>query len=386
MKPLNILVIGCDWRNLFETDLSGLLKKMDRYLMNTDINNFFFFSWADAEYAKQNGERFFSVHKKTAGKKFRPWYDFLSVFSVPRALKKHPFRPDMILVYDLGFLPAAKIVQKQFGGKIVLCLINMPKDLARTRKFAFAKSLYAKIGEVFFIRLADVVYTLNASMKRYIESLGTASEKIKVFSCDTIRRDLAFIERCVRGKTRAKHGIGADKKIILSIGRLEAEKDFPRLFEILSRLDESYVLIVLGEGSLLSEFRGRVEELGISKRVIFAGNIAREELWNYYADADVFMLLSKSEALGLVFWEAMYMGVPVIGSTALGIAESIGGDALRGFLIGEKDDIMSIVGKIEQCVRGGETITQMSKRAREYVDTQMKNNLSINDIIEVNRE
>jgi glycosyltransferase involved in cell wall biosynthesis len=363
--PLNILVINCDWRNLFETDFDGLLKKMDRYLMHTELNNFFFFFWSgDEGYEKRSGERFFCVHKKTVWKKFRPMFDLLSVFAVPRALKKHPFRPDIILVYDLGFLPAAKAVQKRFGGKIVLCLINMPEELAKTRKFALIKTWYSRLGEKRFIHSADVVYTLNHSMKRYIESLNVPSEKIKIFSCDTIRRDLPFIEKSVRGKVRSQYNISADKKIILSIGRLEAEKDFPRLFEILSHLDERYVLMILGGGSLLPEFQSRVKELGVENRVIFAGMVERKDLWNYYRDADVFILLSKSEALGLVFWEAMYMGVPVIGSTAPGIAESIGADGDRGFLVGEKDDIITITEKINRCVEGGEKIDQMKKRAQ----------------------
>jgi len=380
-QPLNIVVINCDWRNLFETDFDGLLKKMDRYLMNTDLNNFFFFSWADESYEKQKGERFFFVHKKTIWKKFRPFFDFFSILVIPRALEKHPFHPDIILVYDLGFLPAAKVVQKRFGGKIVLCLINMPEELAKTRKLALIKQWYSRLGEKRFIHLADIVYTLNNSMKRYIESLHVSTEKIKIFSCDTIRRDLPFIEKSIRGKVRSQYGIPPDKKIILSIGRLEAEKDFPRLFEILSHLEDRYMLMILGGGSLLSDFQSQIKEMGIEKRVIFAGLVEREDLWNYYLDADVFMLLSKSEALGLVFWEAMYMGVPVIGSMAPGIAESIGSDGDRGFLIGEKDDIISITEKINRCVEGGEKIEQMKKQAREYVETQMKNNLSINDIL-----
>ena len=380
-KPLNILVINCDWRNLYETDFEGLLKKMDRYLMNTDTNNFFFFSWADLNYEKSNGERFFSVHKKTIWKKFRPLFDFFSLFAIPNALKKNPFHPDIILVHDLGFLPAAKKVQKQFGGKIVLCLINMPEALALTRKFARIKQWYSLLGEKYFIHDADIVYTLNNSMKKYTESLGVESSKIKIFSCDTIRRDFQFIENSVKGKVREQYSITPDKKIILSIGRLEAEKDFPRLFHILSHLNEKFILIILGEGSLLSDFRSMVKEMGLEKRVIFAGLVARENLWNYYLDADVFILLSKSEALGLVFWEAMYMGVPCIGSMAPGIAETIGSDGERGFLVKEKEEMVSISEKINQCVTSNEMIAEMKKRARDYVEVQMKNNLSINDLL-----
>ena len=180
---------------------------------------------------------------------------------------------------------------------------------------------------------------------------------------------------------REQYSITPDKKIILSIGRLEAEKDFPRLFHILSHLNEKFILIILGEGSLLSDFRSMVKEMGLEKRVIFAGLVARENLWNYYLDADVFILLSKSEALGLVFWEAMYMGVPCIGSMAPGIAETIGSDGERGFLVKEKEEMVSISEKINQCVTSNEMIAEMKKRARDYVEVQMKNNLSINDLL-----
>ena len=217
-------------------------------------------------------------------------------------------------------------------------------------------------------------------MKKYTESLGVESSKIKIFSCDTIRRDFQFIENSVKGKVREQYSITPDKKIILSIGRLEAEKDFPRLFHILSHLNEKFILIILGEGSLLSDFRSMVKEMGLEKRVIFAGLVARENLWNYYLDADVFILLSKSEALGLVFWEAMYMGVPCIGSMAPGIAETIGSDGERGFLVKEKEEMVSISEKINQCVTSNEMIAEMKKRARDYVEVQMKNNLSINDL------
>ena len=218
-------------------------------------------------------------------------------------------------------------------------------------------------------------------MKKYTESLGVESSKIKIFSCDTIRRDFQFIENSVKGKVREQYSITPDKKIILSIGRLEAEKDFPRLFHILSHLNEKFILIILGEGSLLSDFRSMVKEMGLEKRVIFAGLVARENLWNYYLDADVFILLSKSEALGLVFWEAMYMGVPCIGSMAPGIAETIGSDGERGFLVKEKEEMVSISEKINQCVTSNEMIAEMKKRARDYVEVQMKNNLSINDLL-----
>ena len=78
-----------------------------------------------------------------------------------------------------------------------------------------------------------------------------------------------------------------------------------------------------------------------------------QTLWNYFYDADIFMLLSQSEGLGLVFWEAMYARVPVIGSMASGILETIGADGFAGFLIKDQEDTSAVSAKIDGMYRAG---------------------------------
>ncbi len=382
-KSLNILFISCDWRNIFETDFEEVYKKLERDRLNPNFNKFFFFSWANKGYYKKRDERFSSIHVKTRWHFFRPIFDFMSIFIVPCKVFKYGFKPDIILVYDFGFLPAAKIIKMIFGGKIVLCLTNMPEICSKTRNFGGIKFLYSFIIERLFRGFIDQAYTINETMKKYMEILGIKKEKIIIFASDTIKRDMIHINNSRKGVIRKKYGLSTNQKIIMSVGRLEAEKDFPRLFNIFSKLDKNYFLIILGQGSLRGPLEKLAIDLDIKNRVIFSGFIERNEIWNYYKDADLFMLLSKAEALGLVFWEAMYMGVPVIGSTAVGIMESIVKNGERGFLVEDEEKIDSIIKKIIFCVSDSDEKKKMLDGAKSYVVSQIENHTNINDVLKI---
>ena len=132
---------------------------------------------------------------------------------------------------------------------------------------------------------------------------------------------------------RNLYNIDNSRKIILSVGRLENEKNYEKLIGVFSKLKNSnLILIIVGSGSLEQELKKLTNNLNISNRVIFAGHVSRQDIWNYYLDADLFILLSKSEGLGLVFHEAMYMNVLVVGSKIEGIIDSIGINEENGFI------------------------------------------------------
>lgn len=379
-QSLNLLVINCDWRNIFETGFDELYKKLERDRLNPEFNNFLFLSWSNENYYKKRGERFSSAHIKTRWHFFRPIFDFLSVFLIPYRVFKYHFKPDVIIVYDFGFLPTAKIIKIFFGGRIILCLTNMPELTSKTRNFGRIKSFYSFLIERLFGSFIDKAYTLNDTMRIYLERLGIRRDRIVIFASNTINRDLSHVHNSQKGVVRSKYNLPVDKKIILSVGRLEAEKNFSQLLNIFSKLNKDYVLIILGQGSLKDSLEKQAQELNIKDRVIFQGFVEREDIWNYYNDADVFILLSKAEALGLVFWEAMYMGVPVIGSRVGGIQETIGSEGLRGFFWEEKDGIKEMEDKISRCLSETEELKNMKKRARLYVEEKIKNNITINDI------
>lgn len=52
-KKLNILMIGFDWRNIFEHDYNQLIEKLERDCLNPEFNNFFIFDWSTKTYYKK---------------------------------------------------------------------------------------------------------------------------------------------------------------------------------------------------------------------------------------------------------------------------------------------------------------------------------------------
>ena len=55
-----------------------------------------------------------------------------------------------------------------------------------------------------------------------------------------------------------------------------------------------------------------VNDMGMNELVILTGELSDEELNRWYAESDIFALFSHYEAFGLVFFEAMAYGLPLL--------------------------------------------------------------------------
>lgn len=101
--------------------------------------------------------------------------------------------------------------------------------------------------------------------------------------------------------------------VILSLGRLAAEKNVTESLDLLATVrDESWQLVVAGDGPQAGTLRGQVERLGLSARVRFVGAVDPAQVPDYFRLADVFVSASRSETQGLTFLEALASGVPVL--------------------------------------------------------------------------
>jgi glycosyltransferase involved in cell wall biosynthesis len=171
---------------------------------------------------------------------------------------------------------------------------------------------------------------------------------------------------------RAKFSIPADHTILLCSARFHGEKGIDILLDAFSRLSNTkHTLVLAGTGPLEPELRMQAGRLGIRERVIFAGHLDRSDMWSAFKSADAFILLSKAEALGLVFWEAMYVDLPVIGSRADGIEETIGKGEERGYLWEPGDGIEALEERINHCIRRDEKTKERMAHARKYVEEKL---------------
>lgn len=119
----------------------------------------------------------------------------------------------------------------------------------------------------------------------------------------------------VRSELRKELGL-EDKFVIGHIGRFCFQKNHDFLIDIFDevcRKREDAVLMLIGEGELENEVRGKVHRLGLDDRVLFLGKKA--DAYRYYQAMDVFLLPSRYEGLPVVGVEAQAAGLVTIYST-----------------------------------------------------------------------
>jgi len=93
---------------------------------------------------------------------------------------------------------------------------------------------------------------------------------------------------------------------------------------LLKERHQAVNLTIVGDGPFKPRLKAMVQKYGLADSVRFCSNLSREELNRQYQEADVFALLSSSEAYGIVVAEALGMGIPCIVAKAAALEEFVG--------------------------------------------------------------
>lgn len=136
-----------------------------------------------------------------------------------------------------------------------------------------------------------------------------------------------FLEKCVVEPIRLdterypKWATQADKKItppgedllLLCVGRLTYYKDFGTVIRAVENISSARLHIV-GEGYQKAAWVSLADQLGVSDRVTFLGEVSDEELWEEYQRCDLVCLpsIERTEAFGIVILEAALFSKPVV--------------------------------------------------------------------------
>ena len=121
-----------------------------------------------------------------------------------------------------------------------------------------------------------------------------------------------------------------DLKTILHVGNLFEYKGSQYLIEVLPKLRPDIVVEIVGRGPLRPYLENRARELKVSDRVRFIDRLPRHELMQRFADADVFVLLSRYEAYSMVVAEALTAGTRCIVSKTSALSEWVDNETCYG--------------------------------------------------------
>jgi glycosyltransferase involved in cell wall biosynthesis len=155
---------------------------------------------------------------------------------------------------------------------------------------------------------------------------------------------------------------------ILSIGRLTFNKGFDILLKavaIVKHRGIPFQLRIAGSGPERPRLEALIRELDLSADVVLLGAIGEEECLAEAQSADLFVLASHKEPLGVVYLEAMAAEVATIGTAAGGVVEIIT-DQVNGLLV-PPDQVEALAEAITRLLTDDRLRQQLAKAGRQTV-------------------
>lgn len=202
----------------------------------------------------------------------------------------------------------------------------------------------------------------------YINSLSVPSDKIIriINGVDTE----SFIPTRDKKTTRVNLGIDPESFVVGFIGRLDPVKDLVTLvksfaqFSSLSNLKTC--LYIVGKGDEQHLLQNLCNELGISSKVIFAGE--RSDIATVLQCFDLFALTSIAEGIPMAILESMATGLPVVATAVGGVGEVVT-HGITGHLAPAKD-VDAIASAFLHYANDSELLARHGANARERAVTE----------------
>lgn len=155
--------------------------------------------------------------------------------------------------------------------------------------------------------------------------------------------DCVIIPNAVNNAFYAKQFSEKREKKIVSVGRLEKQKNFELLINAFSLLGDEfdgYTLNIFGEGSERNKLTYVIKKLGLEGRVLLEGNV--KNISEKICKATLFVLPSDYEGMPNALIEAMACGLPCISTDCLGGgARELIEHGENGYLI-KRNDVMEM--------------------------------------------
>ena len=263
---------------------------------------------------------------------------------------------------------------KKYAGRYYLHMHAVP------RQYYGNKKQVQKVKKL--ITVSDYVSRAITNDKRLNMSIN---QTVVMRNC--IDHDKFYpLDQSVTKKIRQSLDISENKKIVMFVGRICADKGINELVDAFKRINrEDTVLVIVGanfyNSGIVSPFEEQLKEKmnDIKDKVIFTGYVDYSIVSHYYAIADVMVMPSVwDDPAPITILEAMACGKALITTDSGGIPEYVGNDnciiVKRDNNIVDKiaenlDKLLDNPSEIERL--GKRAAIQISKYNREYYYKQL---------------
>jgi glycosyltransferase involved in cell wall biosynthesis len=247
--------------------------------------------------------------------------------------------PDHPVVIDglaFGVLPEAAEAMR--ASHPLVALVHHP--LALESGLSAADSAALRASERAALGCARHVVATSATVARLVvDDYGVASSRVSVVEPGTDH---------VSPPPRNREGVVK----LLAVGSVIPRKGYDVLVAALARLRHlPWRLVIAGDCGRSPQtsrrLRADIMRLGLADRITLLGAVAAEAVAPLYASADLFVLPSRFEGYGMAYTEAIAHGVPVIGTTAGAIPQTVSAGA--GVLVAP-DDVEALAATLQRLI------------------------------------
>jgi len=263
------------------------------------------------------------------------------------ALPRHPVVIDGLA---FGALPEAAAALR--ASHRLVALVHHPLALESGLSAADAASLCASERSA-LVCTRHIIATSATIARLLVADYGVASGRLSVVEPGTDR---------VSAPPRNRDGVVK----LLAVGSVIPRKGYDVLVAALARLRHlPWRLVIAGDCGRSPQtsrrLRAEIARLGLTDRISLLGAVASEQMSPLYASADLFVLPSRFEGYGMAYAEAIAHGVPVIGTTAGAIPQTVSADA--GVLVAP-DDVEALMATLQRLIASPDQRERLAAGAR----------------------
>lgn len=213
------------------------------------------------------------------------------------------------------FIPACQLA-KRCGCPLVHTYHTKWEDYTR---YIIPSERIGKATAEYFTRVvAGYCYGIIAPTEKIRALLTNYGVECPVFTVPTGIDLRAFCPACDDGEYRLaacrELCLDPDVPVLVSVGRLAAEKNHEELLELLAKYPgiRRPQLVFVGDGPDRANLEELTKKLGLEEIVRFVGMVAPEDVPRWYQIGDAFVCASQTETQGLTYFEALACGLPAI--------------------------------------------------------------------------
>ncbi len=209
-------------------------------------------------------------------------------------------------------------------------------------RWKYVPSLFYRLEDILLPRMQSVFTVREDAMENYRMRYPQIRDRFH-FTPTWMDPDVFYPatgrERTeLRKKVAEEYGLNADHALLVTVGRLDLQKDPLLLLDAflrVLRVRPETQLLMIGDGVLRETISTRINELGMADRVFLAGLLAQSRIADVLRCADLFVLSSAYEGMPMCVLEAMGCGLAVA-STDVGEVRRVVDPGVNGAIASER--------------------------------------------------